>query len=180
MCLSVVDEIEERPDFGGCRSECEMWTAWSGVFIWIGTEALLGIFLRAPCNNAICDHFRAIVASRNIGYDCCGRRFNTFNSIRDHLDNSSAHSNEIECRWCILRWPSHAEKFRKEHEQQEYWPTCEEGGCTYIFENQKALDDHIEEHPANYCDGCQNQFQSANNLDQVCYLGQPEFQMLNG
>lgn len=97
--------------------------------------------------------------------ECCGRWFDG-NSIRNHLDNSYAHSNEIECRWCYARWPTHAGKLRLQHEQREHWLSCDQ--CTYIFENETALEEHKEEkHPPNYCYGCKRQFMNLNNLNQV-------------
>ncbi|KAI4245570.1 MAG: hypothetical protein L6R40_002371 [Gallowayella cf. fulva] len=95
---------------------------------------------------------------------CCGRSF-TSNGIRNHLDNSAYHANEIECRWCYARWPTHDGKLRLRHEQREHWLACEV--CQCIFSNEDGLQQHKDdEHPANYCYGCQRQFQSLNNLKQ--------------
>ena len=103
-----------------------------------------------------------------MGYNCCDRFFKDFNGFRNHLDNFYANENEIECRWCYARWPTHDGKLRETHEQEEHWLQCSEPGCTYIFENQKALDDHVEEeHPPNFCNGCSRQFQNPNSLNQV-------------
>ncbi|KAL8949097.1 MAG: hypothetical protein Q9222_004768 [Ikaeria aurantiellina] len=95
---------------------------------------------------------------------CCGRFF-TYNGIRNHLDNSSYHSNEIECRWCFARWPTHDGKLRLQHEQQEHWYACD--SCSYIFSTEAARDEHQDEaHPPNYCYGCKRQFMNLNNLNQ--------------
>ena len=96
---------------------------------------------------------------------CCGRSF-TYNGMRNHLDNSANHYNEIECRWCYARWPTHAGKLRLKHEQAEHWYSCD--NCNSIFETEDALKEHVaDEHPPNYCYGCKRQFQSLNNLNQV-------------
>lgn len=98
-------------------------------------------------------------------YECCGRSFEA-KSLRQHLDNSYAHANEIECRWCFARWPTHDGKLRLKHEQKKHWYQCED--CTCIFSTRNGLQEHIdEEHPPNYCYGCQRSFQSPNNLNQV-------------
>ncbi|KAL9046034.1 MAG: hypothetical protein Q9206_007177, partial [Seirophora lacunosa] len=95
--------------------------------------------------------------------ECCGRSF-TQNGIRNHLDNSAYHENEIECRWCFARWPTHAGKARLAHEQSEHWLSCD--SCAYIFSSQAALDEHKdEEHPPNYCYGCKRRFPNLNNLN---------------
>ncbi|KAL8748974.1 MAG: hypothetical protein Q9184_006997 [Pyrenodesmia sp. 2 TL-2023] len=95
---------------------------------------------------------------------CCGRTF-TNNGIRNHLDNSAYHENEIECRWCFARWPTHDGKRRLAHEQSEHWLSCD--GCSYIFSTEEALQEHKDaEHPSNYCYGCKRRFQSLNNLNQ--------------
>ncbi|KAI4193889.1 MAG: hypothetical protein LQ346_003805 [Caloplaca aetnensis] len=95
---------------------------------------------------------------------CCGRTF-TYNGIRNHLDNSDYHTNEIECRWCFARWPTHDGKLRLGHEQREHWLSCDD--CSYIFESQEALQEHRDaEHPPNYCYGCKRRFQNPNNLNQ--------------
>ncbi|KAK0516594.1 hypothetical protein JMJ35_001197 [Cladonia borealis] len=95
---------------------------------------------------------------------CCGRSF-TYNGMRNHLDNSRDHYNEIECRWCFARWPTHAGKLRLKHEQAEHWYECDH--CNSIFETESGLEDHIaDEHPPNYCYGCKRQFQNLNNLNQ--------------
>ena len=96
---------------------------------------------------------------------CCGRSF-TSNGIRNHLDNSSDHYNEIECRWCYARWPTHDGKLRLAHEKRNHWVACDD--CDYIFENDNTLQEHREEeHPPNYCYGCQRRFMNLNNLNQV-------------
>ena len=78
---------------------------------------------------------------------CCGRSF-TYNGIRNHLDNSANHYNEIECRWCFARWPTHAGKLRLRHEQAEHWYSC--GDCNAIFETEDAPQEHVaDEHPPN-------------------------------
>lgn len=98
-------------------------------------------------------------------YECCGRTFEA-KGIRQHLDNSYAHSNEIECRWCYARWPSHDGKLRLQHEKKHHWYRCED--CEWKFSTKARLQEHIdEEHPPNYCYGCQRSFQSPNNLNQV-------------
>ncbi|KAL8975989.1 MAG: hypothetical protein Q9205_007920, partial [Flavoplaca limonia] len=92
-----------------------------------------------------------------------GRSF-TSNGIRNHLDNSAYHSNEIECRWCFARWPTHDGKLRLKHEKQEHWLSCD--SCNCIFEDEESLQEHKnEEHPPNYCYGCKRRFQSLNNLN---------------
>ncbi|CAL8575793.1 hypothetical protein XPA_001697 [Xanthoria parietina] len=95
--------------------------------------------------------------------ECCGRTF-TYNGIRNHLDNSAYHSNEIECRWCFARWPTHDGKLRLKHEQREHWAACDT--CNCIFSSEAQLSDHKdEEHPPNYCYGCKRKFQNLNNLN---------------
>ncbi|KAL9040147.1 MAG: hypothetical protein Q9180_002095 [Flavoplaca navasiana] len=94
---------------------------------------------------------------------CCGRSF-TYNGIRNHLDYSAYHSNEIECRWCFARWPTHDGKLRLKHEKQEHWLSCD--SCNCIFEDEESLQEHKnEEHPPNYCYGCKRSFQNLNNLN---------------
>ena len=99
---------------------------------------------------------------------CCGRQFST-NGMRNHLDNSSSHANELECGWCYARWPSgHAgsKKRRLEHEQREHWLSCKD--CSCIFMNDDKLSEHRESaHPPNYCEQCKRRFQSLNHLNQV-------------
>ncbi|KAL8628377.1 hypothetical protein Q9189_005921 [Teloschistes chrysophthalmus] len=95
---------------------------------------------------------------------CCGRSF-TSNGIRNHLDNSYTHNNEIECRWCYARWPTRDGRLRLKHEQQNHWKECDE--CNCIFETDSGLQDHKEDaHPPNYCYGCKRQFSNLNNLNQ--------------
>ncbi len=97
--------------------------------------------------------------------ECCGRNFNA-NGMRNHLDHSAQHDDEIECGWCYARWPTHARKLRLQHEQSEHWYSCQD--CEGIFETKKELEEHEDEaHPPNYCYGCQRQFQNPNNLNQV-------------
>lgn len=101
-------------------------------------------------------------------YACCGRTFDTYNGIRNHLDNSYAHSNEIECHWCTLRWPTHDGKARRKHEMDKHWCYCQEEGCDWRFESEDGLNEHMEdEHPPNYCYGCMRRFQNLNSLNQV-------------
>ncbi|KAL8960864.1 MAG: hypothetical protein Q9183_005394 [Haloplaca sp. 2 TL-2023] len=96
--------------------------------------------------------------------ECCGRFF-TPNGIRNHLDKSSYHGNEIECRWCYARWPTHDGRLRLKHEQQNHWLSCDE--CSCIFETDSELQDHKETaHPPNYCYGCKRSFMNLNNLNQ--------------
>lgn len=104
-----------------------------------------------------------------MGYSCCGRHFKNYNGIRNHLDNSAFHVDEIECRWCTERWPIHAGRVRLEHEKAVHWLECDaDEDCPYIFANQEALDDHVDEaHPPHYCYGCQRRFMDANSLNQV-------------
>ena len=99
-------------------------------------------------------------------YTCCGRSFEA-QGLRQHLDNSFAHSNEIECRWCFARWPTHSGKLRLKHEQEKHWYRCKD--CTWMFQSENGLQEHIDkEHPPNFCYGCQRSFQSLNHLNQVC------------
>ncbi|KAL8662160.1 MAG: hypothetical protein Q9168_008300 [Polycauliona sp. 1 TL-2023] len=94
---------------------------------------------------------------------CYGRSF-TYNGIRNHLDNSDYHANEIECGWCFARWPTHAGKLHLKHEQENHWLSCD--SCTYIFRTEELLQEHKDdEHPPNYCYGCKRQFQNLNNLN---------------
>ena len=96
---------------------------------------------------------------------CCGRTFN-HNGMRNHLDNSSYHANEIECRWCFARWPTHAGKLRLQHEQREHWYSCSD--CSSIFATTEELEEHKDdEHDPTYCYGCQRKFMSLHNLNQV-------------
>ena len=98
-------------------------------------------------------------------YECCGRSFEA-KGLRQHLDNSYAHSNEIECHWCFARWPTHDGELRLKHERNNHWYKCKE--CTLIFSTEGGLQEHVdEEHPPNYCYGCQRSFQSPQNLNQV-------------
>ena len=98
-------------------------------------------------------------------HECCGRSFET-KALRQHLDNSYAHSNEIECRWCFARWPTHDGRLRLKHEKRHHWYRCED--CTWMFDSKDGLQEHIdEEHPPNYCYGCQRSFKSLNNLKMV-------------
>ncbi|KAI4269646.1 MAG: hypothetical protein L6R35_006675 [Caloplaca aegaea] len=95
--------------------------------------------------------------------ECCGRNF-TANGIRNHLDNSAYHANEIECHWCYARWPTHGRKARLAHEQSLHWLACD--SCSYIFRTEEELQAHKdEEHPPNYCYGCKRRFQNLNNLN---------------
>ncbi|CAD6578905.1 MAG: hypothetical protein ASARMPRED_008887 [Alectoria sarmentosa] len=97
-------------------------------------------------------------------YECCGRSFEA-KGLRQHLDNSYAHSNEIECHWCFARWPTHDGKLRLKHEQKFHWLKCKD--CNWKFSTEDGLQEHIdEEHSPNYCYGCQRSFQSPNNLNQ--------------
>lgn len=96
--------------------------------------------------------------------DCCGRSF-TSNGMRNHLDNSYNHSNEIGCRWCFARWPIHDGNLRLRHEQQNHWLSC--GDCSSIFAFEEDLEEHRdEEHPSNYCYGCERQFSNLHSLNQ--------------
>lgn len=97
---------------------------------------------------------------------CCGRTFDA-NGIRNHLDNAAHHANEIECRWCYRRWRTHDDRARRQHEEDEHWLQCQQ--CDVICPNQEEMDDHVEEnHPANYCYGCQRRFQGVSQLRAVC------------
>lgn len=101
-------------------------------------------------------------------YQCCGRSFEA-KGMRKHLDNSYAHSNEIECHWCFARWPTHASKLRLKHEMDNHWHHCKD--CTWRFKTEELLQVHIDdEHPPNYCYGCQRAFQTPNNLNQVALV----------
>lgn len=104
-------------------------------------------------------------------YECCGRTFEA-RALRQHLDNSYAHANEIGCRWCFARWPTHHGKLRLAHEQKKHWYRCDD--CTWSFSTKEGLQEHIdEEHPPNYCYGCQRSFKNPNNLDQVTLALRP-------
>ena len=106
-------------------------------------------------------------------HTCCGRTFEA-KALRQHLDYSYAHANEIECRWCFARWPTHDGKLRLAHEEEKHWHKC--GDCTWSFSTEEGLQEHInEEHPPNYCYGCQRSFQNLNNLNQVCIATHQKF-----
>lgn len=101
-------------------------------------------------------------------YECCGRSFDV-NGLRQHFNNSSTHSNEIECHWCFARWPTHEGKLRLKHEQDRHWYRCKE--CTCIFCYEDELQKHVdEEHPPNCCFGCQRSFHNPENLNQVIFV----------
>ena len=109
-------------------------------------------------------------------YECCGRSFEA-KGLQQHLDNSHAHSNEIQCHWCFARWPTHDGKLRLKHEEKRHWLKCEY--CTWIFKTKDGLEEHVdEEHPPNYCYGCKRSFQSPNNLNQVSRSIQQTFSQL--
>lgn len=96
---------------------------------------------------------------------CCGRTF-THNGMRNHLDNSGYHADEIECGWCFARWPAYDDEARLEHEQEEHWLPCQQ--CDFIFKNDDALNQHVKDaHPPPYCYVCQREFNNENNLNMV-------------
>ncbi|KAG7009721.1 hypothetical protein G7Y79_00002g008360 [Physcia stellaris] len=124
----------------------------------------LFVYSTIPIPHHLFSSLSQSVSLASVMPSCCGRTF-TGNGMRNHLDNASQHTNEIECRWCWARWPSHDGRRRLQHEQREHWLSC--GSCTCIFENESALQVHKEEeHPPNYCYECQRSFMNLNNLNQ--------------
>ena len=89
----------------------------------------------------------AILHTKQVRCELCGKTFNTKDGLQSHLNSHSGHF--FQCEWCPDKKYTAIKAFKKHlkfHAEGDKMWFCSEAGCGKRFENKQQLDSHSKCH----------------------------------